>query len=336
VSTATVVPETWELSGDDAVETLKRTGRRRLLADAFQRLRVADGFSHARSLAFMTSLVLVQATIAIVGFAAAFDKDGLGETFVRIIHDAVPGPAGEVLTAAVSQAQQAGSSGRYVALAIGLVGALVTGTTAMGQLERGLNRLYGVEQDRPTIRKYTLAFFLAVTAGALVILSFVALAFGRSVGASFDNETLSKIWDIARWPLAIIFLISGIALLLKLSPRRRQPAWSWLAFGAGVSVLLVFSASAALGVFFRVSTSFGETYGPLAGIVGLLLWALLSSIGMLFGASVAAQLEAVRAGRPQPQDEVKVARAEPGSAQPAGSPAPAPALEPASVGAATR
>ena len=53
VSTATLVPETWELTGDDARQTLRHTGRRRLLADAFQRLRVADGFSHARSLAFM-------------------------------------------------------------------------------------------------------------------------------------------------------------------------------------------------------------------------------------------------------------------------------------------
>ena len=60
VSTATVVPETWELSGDDAIEMLRNTGRRRLVADAFQRMRLADGFSHARSLAFMTSLVLVQ------------------------------------------------------------------------------------------------------------------------------------------------------------------------------------------------------------------------------------------------------------------------------------
>jgi YihY family inner membrane protein len=335
VSTAHLVPETWELTGDDAIETLKRTGRRRLLADAFRRLRVADGFSHARSLAFMTSLVLVQATIAIVGLAAAFGKGWLGETIVRAIHDAVPGPAGEVLTAAVSQAQTAGHSGRYVALTIGLVGALVTGTTAMGQLERGLNRVYGVERDRPSVQKYGLAFFLALTAGALAIVSFVALAFGRNLGTGLDNETLSTIWDIGRWPLAVVLLVSATALLLRCSPRRRQPEWSWLAFGAGVSVLLVFAASAGLGLFFRASTSFGETYGPLAGIVGLLLWALLSSIGLLFGASVAAQLEAVRAGQPQPQDPVKAARTEPTAAAPVPT-SPAPLREPASVPTATR
>jgi uncharacterized BrkB/YihY/UPF0761 family membrane protein len=75
MSTASLVPETWELSGDDAWRTVRDTGRRRLLKDAFKRMRSADGFSHARSLAFVTSLVLVQGLIAVVGLATA-----LGDT----------------------------------------------------------------------------------------------------------------------------------------------------------------------------------------------------------------------------------------------------------------
>ena len=70
MSTANLVPETRDLTGDDAYKTLRRTGRRRLLVDAFKRLRVADGFSHARSLAFLTVLVVVQGTIALVGLAS--------------------------------------------------------------------------------------------------------------------------------------------------------------------------------------------------------------------------------------------------------------------------
>jgi uncharacterized BrkB/YihY/UPF0761 family membrane protein len=70
----------------------------------------------------------------------------------------------------------------------------------------------------------------------------------------------------------------------------------------------------ALGAFFTVSTSFGKTYGPLAGMVALLLWSLFSSIAVLFGAAVAAQLEAVRAGASKPQDTAKVAHSEPDAA----------------------
>jgi uncharacterized BrkB/YihY/UPF0761 family membrane protein len=58
-------------------------------------------------------------------------------------------------------------------------------------------------------------------------------------------------------------------------------------------------------MFFQASTTFSTTYGPLAGMVALLLWAFLSSFAILFGAAVAVQLEAVRAGAATPRDESK-------------------------------
>ena len=132
-----------------------------LIRDAFQRLRSADGFSHARSLAFARALVLVQAIIALVGLAAALGKNSASDLIVRSIKAAAPGPAGDLLTSAVTQAQQAGVVGALHRAVLGLVGAIVTGTTLMGQVERALNRLYGVEQDRPTLQKYGRALVLA-------------------------------------------------------------------------------------------------------------------------------------------------------------------------------
>jgi YihY family inner membrane protein len=314
MSTATVVPETWDLTGDDAMRTLRTTGRVRLLKDAFLRMRFADGFSHARSLAFMTSLVLVQGTIVIVGTASAVGDTGFSRGIVSAIQNAVPGPAGQVLTTAVHHAHSTGASRRYLALALGLVGALVAGTTAMGQLERGLNRIYGVEQDRPTRRKYGLAFLLAVTAGVLISVAFVAVGFGFEVGDALHNEGLNQFWTIVRWPLALVLMVAAMAVLFQRCPRRRQPGWTWLAFGSVVSVFLWFAITLVMGLVFRLSKSFGTTYGPLAGIVALQMWAMLSAMALLYGGAVAAQLEAVRAGARKPQDEDKVADSEPESA----------------------
>src|ERR1700712_2687148 len=130
MSTAQLVPETWELSGDDARRTLIETGRRRLLIDAFRRLRVADGFSHARSLAFMTSLVLGEGVIALVGVASLLGQDDLSSVIVRTIKGAAPGPAGRLLTQAVVQAEANGAGHRFAALTFGLVGALIAAKTA--------------------------------------------------------------------------------------------------------------------------------------------------------------------------------------------------------------
>ena len=218
----------------------------------------------------------------------------------------MPGPAHRVLTDAVTQAYVNGASSRWLPVVLGTVGALITGSTLFGQLERGLNRIYGVEQDRPTVQKYGLALLLTVTAGACSAVAFLVFAFGREIGSLMGSEART-IWDIARWPIA-----------LALHRRRDGPAVPVVAAppAAGVVVARVRRprcrwccgrrSTLALGLMFRVSTSFGDTYGPLAGIVALQIWTLLSSISILYGAAVAAQLEAVRAGEPEVQEPAKI------------------------------
>jgi uncharacterized BrkB/YihY/UPF0761 family membrane protein len=68
-----------------------------------------------------------------------------------------------------------------------------------------------------------------------------------------------------------------------------------------MSVALVVVVTIVLNGIFQLSSTFGQTYGPLAGFVALLLWTLLSSIALLYGVAIAAQLEAVRAGAPAPR-----------------------------------
>ena len=150
MSTATSVPVTrdLELEGDDALATLRATGRVRLALDAFDRFRAADGFSHARALAFQFALTLVPALITVIGLATALDQD----TFTRVVHDVLtdmaPGAAGDLITEALKQGSS-GSRGEHgeVALLVGGWATLLAGTTAFGQLERGANRIYGVVDE---------------------------------------------------------------------------------------------------------------------------------------------------------------------------------------------
>ena len=311
MSTANQVPETWGLTGDDAKQTLERTGRWTLIRDAFKRLRYSDGFSHARSIAYATTLVFLQGIIALVGLASALGSGGLSDVIVKTLRKIVPGPAGTILTDAVQQAHKEGSSHLSVALIIGLVGALITGTTLMGQIERALNRMYGIEQDRPTGQKYGRAFVLTISAGFLFVAAFAALALGRAISSSLSGHTASTLWNVVRWPLALGLLIAATALLFKWSPRRHQPGWTWLAFGSIVSVILLAIVTVGLDAMFQISSTFGKTYGPLAGIVAFILWSLLASIALLFGGAIGAQLEAVRAGRPDPQSAKKVTASDP-------------------------
>jgi len=293
VSTAARVPETWDLTGDDARETLAATGRLALLRDAVVRLRAGDGTSHARGLAFAVSLVLVQGLVIVVGFAVATGSAGFRSLLLDTIQSSAPGPTSDLLTNAVEQATRVGRQHRYLPLTIGLVGTLITATIAMAQLERAMNRIYGIEKDRRFKDKYSRAFVLAVSAGLAIAAAFLLLAFGRGL---VDEGAMRSIWLVLRWPVAIVLAGIGLAALFRWSPARRQPGWAWLGFGAAVSVVAWTLTTAALALVFAYAETFGETYGSLAGLVALQLWTFFSALAILFGVAVAAQLEAIRAG----------------------------------------
>lgn len=312
MSTAALVPETWELTGDDARQTLARVGRRRLLLDGYERMRYSDGFSHARSLAFLGILLFVEGVIGAIGIAHALGNSTFAKTIANALESIVPGPASRVLENAAGQANQAAASGQWLAIAFGTIGALITGTSLMGQVERALNRMYGIETDRQTLQKYGRAFLLAVSAGALSVVALGALGLGAGFFSSIGVKGATIYWSIARWPLGILLLIAAIALIFRWSPRRHQPAWSWMSFGALVAVVLLAVVTAALNLFFQLSPTFGSTYGPLAGIIALAFWAFGSSIALLIGAALAAQLEAVRARAPAPRSVSKRVESEPG------------------------
>jgi len=303
MSTATAVPQTYELEGDDARDTLKGVGRRQLLRDSFERFRAADGFSHARALAFQIVLTAFPALIAVVGLTVDLDQENLRRLIQETLQGIAPGPAGEILTQAFRQGSEAASDSG-AAVFIGLAAALIAATGAMGQIERGANRIYGIESDRGTLRKYTTASVLALTVGVLILLAFVLFVAGSAIedagAATGWSDTALTIWQIARWPIALVFVLTGFSLLFKVVPRRRQPSMSWLASGAIVTVVLWFAFTGLLSVYLTASKAFGDTYGPLAGIIGLLLWAFLTSLAVYFGLASAAQLEAVRASVTKP------------------------------------
>ena len=247
------------------------------------------------------TLSLLPATIAVVGLATLLHADHFRNVVGKMATRLAPGPAGDVVVEAVRHGQRAAGGGALTALLLGLLAALASAATAMGQVERGANRLYGVERDRPSVRKYVVGLLLACSAGVAMVGSLVLVVAGEDVARAVKvSGAVGLLWGVLRWPLAVVLLVAATALLFRASPRRHQPAASWLAAGSAVSVLLGVAATLLLSLFLEASRTFGQTYGPLAGLMGVLVWALLESTALLFGLAFAAQLEAVRAGAAEP------------------------------------
>lgn len=302
MSSATYVPPITELDASDIEPTLRETSVSDFSRDSFLRFRKSDGFSFARSLGFQVVLAVIPGLIMIVGIA-----DWIGEgRFQTLIRQGMttlaPGPAAEMFLQAFEQGSAAAGSRRIWPIIGGGSAALVSAITAMAQLQRGASRIYGVSTDRTTFKRYLLATLLTVTVGLALTAAFVLIVIGSTVGGDLQSP-IAQTWAWARWPLGLTLLAGGLALLFKAAPNRPQPGLTWLALGGSVATVGWLLVSVALASFLNASRLFGETYGPLAGFMGLMLWAQLSGIVILFGLAVAAQLEAIQADVDEPVEK---------------------------------
>jgi YihY family inner membrane protein len=301
------VPETrllgqGELSADDAWRALRRYGGWLLVRDALVRFRSGDGFSHARALGLQLCLAGVPLLIALNGLASKLgDPHRAGRVVADTVLALTPG-ASESLVSQVLTEQRTRELGQ-VALTLGLLTAVVALTTAVGQVERGANRIYGVDQDRPALQKYLRALVLMVVAGLPALVSFLLLVAGGAIGVSmrrwyhWDAAAVTT-WNLMRWPVSLGLTVVTVSVLFRYAPRRRQPGLSWLLVGAGLATVLWWLVSLLLAAFATQSRDFGATYGPLTGVMALLLWANLTGIALFVGIAFAAQLEAIRAEGP--------------------------------------
>ena len=310
MTTARTVPVTTEMDGDeldaeDAWLLVRTHGVRRVLVEAFLRFRFGDGFTNSRALALQTCLAVVPFMLAVTGLAADLDQEGPARVVAATVEAVSPGGGQDD---ALADALGGSEETAELALTFGLVFALVSMTTAMAQVERGGNRIYGIRRDRPAMAKYGRATVFTAVLAVPLGLGFLLLVAGGAFGDAMVREygwsdDLHQWWNVLRWPAGLALLVLAIAVLFDHAPRRRQPALSWLALGAAVAVVLSMVSAAGFAAYVSLSASFSSTYGPLAGVFALLLWSLLSSMGLFYGLAVCAQLEAVRAHHPDPVEE---------------------------------
>ena len=291
MSSARRVPETrllgqGELSADHAWRALRRYG---------------DGFSHARALGLQLCLGAVPLLIALNGLVSKLGELRRGG---RVVADTAlalsPGASESLVRQLLAHEERVRDSGQ-LALWLGLLTAVVALTAAVGQVERGANRIYGVEKDRPTLQKYLRALLLLVVAGLPALVSFLLLVAGGAIGASLRrwyhwSAAGGTAWNVARWPVSLGLIVLTMSLLFRYAPRRQQPGLSWLAVGASLATALWWLVSLLLAACVTESRDFGVTYGPLTAVMALLLWANLTGIALFVGVAFAAQLEATRVG----------------------------------------
>jgi len=103
--------------------------------------------------------------------------------------------------------------------------------------------------------------------------------------------TAVSIWDIAKWPVIVLVVITAVAVLYWAAPNVRHPGFRWITPGGLLAVLVWILASGAFALYVAGFSSYNKTSGSLAGVIIFLIWLWISNLAVLLGAEFNAELE---------------------------------------------
>jgi membrane protein len=126
--------------------------------------------------------------------------------------------------------------------------------------------------------------FLLVALGGIVALP-VILNF---VGLGAATEWLLV---IARWPVLLAGVVLGLALLYRYGPSRDTAGWKWVTPGGIAAAVLWLAVSMLFSWYVSSFGGYNETYGSLGAVIGFMTWIWISTVVVLLGAEINAEVE---------------------------------------------
>ncbi|HEY4009037.1 MAG TPA: YihY/virulence factor BrkB family protein, partial [Acidobacteriaceae bacterium] len=159
----------------------------------------------------------------------------------------------------------------------------------------GLNRAYEVEERRPwrtltiTIILLTLCMAVVASVGLLLLFS-SAFAQEHLHGSALFLRTLE-------WLTVAVCLYFAFALLYRFAPNVPHHAIRWSTPGAVCALILWLASTFAAHIYFDHINDYTRSYGPLNGVVMLLLWLYASNGALLIGGEMNSEIQKAESGR---------------------------------------
>jgi membrane protein len=267
---------------------LKRTVR------AFREDNLTDWAAALTYYAVLSIFPALVVLVSILGLAG----DSATQSVLDNLNQLGPGPATDIVSGAIREiGSSQGTAG--VALIIGLVAALWSASGYIGAFSRASNVIYEVEEGRPFWKLRPLQLAMSLLLILLVAVSAIAVVvtgpLAEQVGELFGlGGTAVTVWDLAKWPVIVLIVITMLGVLYYGAPNVRQPGFRWITPGGVLGVSLWILASAGFALYVANFGSYNKTYGSLAGAIVFLVWLWISNLAVLLGAELNAELERAR------------------------------------------
>ena len=279
--------------------------------EILRRIKIHNVMVNAAGIAFYGLLALVPTLIALVSIYAlvadpaeietqvADVAGSLDDTTRDFLTDQLKSIVGDVedSTAAAESADDdgiAGTVGRIGGLAIGILLALFSASSAVQKLMGTINQAYEVEDQRPGWKVRALAYLF--TAAAIVGLALMALSI-TIIPTVLDRVDLGSAAETAitvlRLPVMGLLFGGALTVLYRYGPDR-SPRTPWRNLGAVVATGLFVLFAIAFSVYSSNVGLMPASYGLLGSIAALMIFLQLTALAVIVGAEVNGAIEVGR------------------------------------------
>ena len=269
----------WQGWKDILWRTYSQIGEDRLLA-------VAAG------VVFYGLLAVFPAVTALVSLYGLFASPSAISDQLSLLAGILPQGAVEILREQIGRLTAGSGAKLGFGFIFGLAVALWSANAGIKAIMDALNVVYEEKEKRGFIKLnlISLAFTIAAIVSVLLALGAVVVLPVALSYLGLQNLT-GLLFRLARWPLLLLIVIFGLAVLYRYGSSRREPRWQWISVGSAFAAVAWLVSSALLSWYLASFADYDATYGSLGAAIGMMMWMWISAIVILFGAQLNSEIE---------------------------------------------
>jgi membrane protein len=254
---------------------------------AWRLVMVDEGLVLAGYIAFTAFLSLFPFLIFLAALAGFLGDRETADRFIEAMFEFMPDDVAETLAPAVGEVVGARHGGL---LTFGILFTLWFASNGFEALRTGLNRAYGVSEQRAIwwLRLQSIAF--VISGGLIILFLSLVVVLGplvwRVLGPTVDQMLETRlVFGTARYVFAAVLLFGALIFLHRWLPNTRQALRRILPGVAATTVLWLLGAGL-FAWYVGHLTDYSVYYGSLGGVAITLMFFYVSAIIFIFGAEI--------------------------------------------------
>jgi len=265
---------------------------RELAKRTYREVVVDNCLGLAAQLAYYFFLALFPALLFVVAIVSFIPVEGLLKSITDMLARVAPY---EVLTLVQDQILKIAQDKNGGLLTLGMIGAIWSTSSGVTAIIDTLNQAYGIQESRPWWKVKLIALGLTIALAVFIVVSFALVLVGPTMAERVAawmrmGPVFEWTWKILQWPLVFCLIAFAIAIVYYYAPDAEQE-WIWITPGSVFATILWVLISLGFKFYVKNFGAYNATYGTIGGVIVTMLWFYVSSLAILVGAELNAEIE---------------------------------------------